>query len=90
MECEESFITIKLMCHGYLISSLGICVHKTPTDTGLKKYQQLVSRHLSLQLFRASATRVACHPPRRAHALVRVTRHHTSRFLKDRGGRGYT
>ena len=35
MGCEESFITIKLIWHGYLVSSLGICVHETPTETGL-------------------------------------------------------
>ena len=35
MGCEESFITIKLIWHGYLVPSLGICVHETPTETGL-------------------------------------------------------
>ena len=30
MDCEESFITMKLIWHGFLI----ICVHDTPTDTG--------------------------------------------------------
>ena len=31
-----SFITMKLICHGYLVLSLGICAHKTPTETGLR------------------------------------------------------
>ena len=31
IECEESFITMKLIWHGYLV----ICVHDTPSDTGL-------------------------------------------------------
>ena len=35
MGCEESFITIKLIWSGYLVFSLGICVHKTLTETGL-------------------------------------------------------
>ena len=36
MGCEESFITMKLICHYYLVPSLGICIHETPTETGLK------------------------------------------------------
>ena len=36
MECEESFITMKLIWHGYLVLSLGICVYKSPTETGLR------------------------------------------------------
>ena len=35
MGCEESFITMKLIWHSYLVPSLGICVHETPTETGL-------------------------------------------------------
>ena len=35
-DVEESFITMKLISHGYLVSSLGICAHKTPTKTGLR------------------------------------------------------
>ena len=35
MKCEESFITMKLIWHGYLVLSLAICVHKIPTETGL-------------------------------------------------------
>ena len=35
MECEESFITMKLIWHSYLVLSLGIYVHETPTETGL-------------------------------------------------------
>ena len=35
-DVEESFITMKLISHGYLVSSLGICVHETPTKTGLR------------------------------------------------------
>ena len=38
MGCEESFITMKLIWHGYLILSLGICVHETPTETDLSVY----------------------------------------------------
>ena len=33
MGCEESFITMKLIWYGYLILSLGICVHETLTET---------------------------------------------------------
>ena len=35
MGCEESFIIIKLIWHGYLVPSLDICVHETLTETGL-------------------------------------------------------
>ena len=35
MECEESFITMKLIWHDYLVPSLDICIHETLTDTGL-------------------------------------------------------
>ena len=35
MRCEKSFITIKLIWHGYLVHSLSICAHKIPTETGL-------------------------------------------------------
>ena len=35
MECEESFITIKLIWHSYLVLSLDNGVHKTSTDTDL-------------------------------------------------------
>jgi len=35
MECEESFITMKLIWHSYLVLNLNICVHKTPTETNL-------------------------------------------------------
>ena len=35
MGCEESFITMKLIWHDYLVSSLDICAHETPTETGL-------------------------------------------------------
>ena len=34
---EESFITMKLIWHGYLVSSLYICVHEIPTETGLRE-----------------------------------------------------
>ena len=37
MRCDESFITMKLIWHGYLVSSIGICVHETPTETGLRQ-----------------------------------------------------
>ena len=39
MECEENFITMKLIWHNYLVFSLGNCVHKTPTETDLKHLQ---------------------------------------------------
>ena len=29
MGCEESFITMKLIWHGYLVLSLGICVYES-------------------------------------------------------------
>jgi len=35
MECEKSFITIKLIWHSYLILSLDNCVHETLAETGL-------------------------------------------------------
>jgi len=35
MRCEESFITMKLIWHSYLVLSLGNCVHKILTETGL-------------------------------------------------------
>jgi hypothetical protein len=35
MECEESFITIKLIWYSYLVLNLCICAYETPTDTGL-------------------------------------------------------
>ena len=35
MRCEKSFVTIKFIWHGYLVSSLSICAHKIPTETGL-------------------------------------------------------
>ena len=37
MGCDESFITMKLIWHGYLVLSLGICAHKTPIENGLRK-----------------------------------------------------
>ena len=37
MGCEESFITIKPICHSYLVLSLGNCIHETPTKTGLRE-----------------------------------------------------
>ena len=36
MKCEESFITMKLIWHGYLVPNLGICAYETPTETSLK------------------------------------------------------
>ena len=35
MGCEESFITMKLIWHSYLVPSLAIWVHETPIETGL-------------------------------------------------------
>ena len=37
MGCEESFITMKLIWHGYLVPNLGICAHETSTETVLKE-----------------------------------------------------
>jgi len=34
-EKNESFITMKLIWHIYLVLSLSNCAHETPTDTGL-------------------------------------------------------
>ena len=36
MGCEESFNTIKLIWHGYLVLSLGFCAHETSTKTDLR------------------------------------------------------
>ena len=33
--CEESFITIKLIWHNYLVLNLRNCARETPTKTGL-------------------------------------------------------
>ena len=41
MEYEESFITIKLIWHGYLVLGLGTCVHETLTETGYAKLATL-------------------------------------------------
>jgi len=38
MECEESFITMKLIWHSYLVLSLGNCAYETPTETGLSHH----------------------------------------------------
>ena len=35
MGYEESFITMKLIWHSYLVPSLAIWVHETPIETGL-------------------------------------------------------
>ena len=32
---NESFIIMKLIWHGYLVSNLDIYAHETPTETGL-------------------------------------------------------
>jgi len=46
MGYEESFITIKLIWHGYLILSLiGICVHETPTKIDLKVFFRPPDQH---------------------------------------------
>jgi hypothetical protein len=37
MRCEKSFIPMKLHWHSYLVLSLGNCVHKTCTETGLRQ-----------------------------------------------------
>ena len=33
---EESFITMKLIWHSYLVFSVGNYDHETPTETGLR------------------------------------------------------
>ena len=38
MKYDESFITLKLILHDYLIFSLGNCVYETPTETGLQDF----------------------------------------------------
>jgi len=38
MRCEESFITMKFIWHGYLVLSLNNCAHETSTETGLMKH----------------------------------------------------
>ena len=47
MGCEESFITIKLIWHGYLVPSLDICVHKTSTKTGLTTWATTTTTELN-------------------------------------------
>jgi len=37
MGCEESFITMKLIWHGYLVPSLGNWAMKLCMETGLKQ-----------------------------------------------------
>ena len=39
MGCEESFITIKLIWHSFLVLSLDNCIHETPIETGLSAWQ---------------------------------------------------
>jgi len=39
MGCDESFITMKLMWHIYLVLSLGNIVHETSTKTGLTRHK---------------------------------------------------
>ena len=49
MGCEESFITMKLIWHGYLVPSLDICVYETSTETGLRMWiSQVEDEHLWL------------------------------------------
>ena len=47
MGCEESFITMKLIWHGYQILDLDNCVHKTPIKTGLSDTNQRLKIELS-------------------------------------------
>ena len=35
MGCDESFITIKLIWHGYLVLNLNICAHEIFAEAGL-------------------------------------------------------
>ena len=46
MECEESFITMKLIWRGYLVPSLGICANETPTEIGLTFMSAMTNRRL--------------------------------------------
>ena len=49
MECEESFITMKFIWHGYLVSSLGICVHETHIETGLMSMARFHRTYYEIQ-----------------------------------------
>ena len=40
MGCDESFITMKLIWHGYLVPSLDNCAYETPIKTGLSTWIQ--------------------------------------------------
>ena len=37
MRCEKSFITIKLIWYGYLVSTLDIYIYEIPTETDLNR-----------------------------------------------------
>ena len=50
MRCEESFIIIKLIWHDYLVFSLNIYVHKTPTDAVVLPSRQGAAHPSSSQL----------------------------------------
>jgi hypothetical protein len=39
MGCEESFITMKLHRHSYLVFSLGNCAYETCTETSLTNWK---------------------------------------------------
>ena len=56
MGCEESFITMKFIWHDYLVFSLGICVHKTTTKTGLIENQELEGEKKSPDYFSKKKT----------------------------------
>jgi len=45
MGCKESFITMKVIWHGYLVLSLDICAHETPTETVLILHVMLINVH---------------------------------------------
>jgi len=42
MECEESFITIKLIWHSYLVLILSNCTNKLCTETDLRKFKYIL------------------------------------------------
>ena len=50
MRCEESFITIKLICHNYLIFSLDNCDYKIFTDIDITPGQTIFKSHTQVYL----------------------------------------
>ena len=46
MKCEQSFITIKLIRHSYLILSLSICAHKTLLRLTLNEFSVKMGKRI--------------------------------------------